>query len=148
MNNSLYGDFGPYCVHGPRVHEFLQEMNREVLSRYDIMTVGETSGVTIEEAQKYAGEAGKELNMVFQFDHDALELFEIIFLSCPLSVITASIIYMLKLKYHIQFFSGIQRNFCKNACNLSSHDAGNTICISGRRTWNDKRLLRQTGRLS
>ena len=69
MNNSLYGDFGPYCVHGPRVHEFLQEMNREVLSRYDIMTVGETSGVTIEEAQKYAGEAGKELNMVFQFEH-------------------------------------------------------------------------------
>ena len=69
MNNSFYGDFGPYCVHGPRVHEFLQEMNREVLSRYDIMTVGETSGVTIEEAQKYAGEAGKELNMVFQFEH-------------------------------------------------------------------------------
>ena len=69
MNNSLYGDFGPYCVHGPRVHEFLQEMNREVLSRYDIMTVGETSGVTIEEAQKYAGEAGKELNMAFQFEH-------------------------------------------------------------------------------
>ena len=69
MNNSLYGDFGPYCVHGPRVHEFLQEMNREVLSRYDIMTVGETSGVTIEEAQKYAGEAGKELNMVLQFEH-------------------------------------------------------------------------------
>lgn len=69
MNNSLYGDFGPYCVHGSRVHEFLQEMNREVLSRYDIMTVGETSGVTIEEAQKYAGEAGKELNMVFQFEH-------------------------------------------------------------------------------
>ena len=68
-NNSLYGDFGPYCVHGPRIHEFLQEMNREVLSRYDIMTVGETSGVTIEEAQKYAGEAGKELNMVFQFEH-------------------------------------------------------------------------------
>ena len=69
MNNSLYGDFGPYCVHGPRVHEFLQEMNREVLSKYDIMTVGETSGVTIEEAQKYAGEAGNELNMVFQFEH-------------------------------------------------------------------------------
>ena len=69
MNNSLYGDFGPYCVHGPRIHEFLQEMNREVLSRYDIMTVGETSGVTIEEAQKYAGEAGKELKMVFQFEH-------------------------------------------------------------------------------
>ena len=69
MNNSLYGDFGPYCVHGPRIHEFLQEMNRGVLSKYDIMTVGETSGVTIEEAQNYAGEARNELNMVFQFEH-------------------------------------------------------------------------------
>ena len=69
MNNGLYGDFGPYCVHGPRIHEFLQEMNREVLSKYDIMTVGETAGVTIEEAQKYAGEDRNELNMVFQFEH-------------------------------------------------------------------------------
>ena len=69
MNNGLYGDFGPYCVHGPRIHEFLQEMNREVLSKYDIMTVGETAGVTIEEAQKYAGDDRNELNMVFQFEH-------------------------------------------------------------------------------
>ena len=69
MNNGLYGDFGPYCIHGPRVHEFLQEMNQKVLSKYDIMTVGETAGVTIEEAQKYAGDDRNELNMVFQFEH-------------------------------------------------------------------------------
>ena len=69
MNNGLYGDFGSYCVHGPRVHEFLQEMNQKVLSKYDIMTVGETAGVTIEEAQKYAGDDRNELNMVFQFEH-------------------------------------------------------------------------------
>ena len=69
MNNGLYGNFGPYCVHGPRVHEFLQEMNQKVLSKYDIMTVGETAGVTIEEAQKYAGDDRNELNMVFQFEH-------------------------------------------------------------------------------
>lgn len=69
VKNGLYGDFNPYCVNGPRIHEFLQEMNKEVLSRYDIMTVGETSGVTIEEAQKYAGEDRNELNMVFQFEH-------------------------------------------------------------------------------
>ena len=51
------------------------------------------------------------LKFFLPFDHDALELFEIIFLSCPLSVITASIIHMLKLKYHIQFFSGFSRIF-------------------------------------
>lgn len=68
-NGTLYGDYGPYCVSGPRVHEYLKEMNREVLSRYDLMTVGETAGVTVEEGKSYAGEETGELNMVFQFDH-------------------------------------------------------------------------------
>ena len=65
----LYGDGGPYFLNGPRVHEFLQEMNRRVLSKYDIMTVGETPGATVENAPQYAGLDGKELNMVFSFDH-------------------------------------------------------------------------------
>ena len=64
---ALYGD--PGCANGPHVHEYLQEMNREVLSRYDLMTVGECAGVTIEEAKKYASLDGRELNMVFQFEH-------------------------------------------------------------------------------
>ena len=62
----LYGDSG--CVNGPHVHEYLQEMNKEVLSKYDLMTVGECAGVTIEEAEKYASADGKELSMVFQFE--------------------------------------------------------------------------------
>lgn len=65
----LHGDFGPYCQNGPRVHEFLQEMNRNVLSKYDLITVGEAAGVTVEEAKRYAGGDAHELNMVFQFDH-------------------------------------------------------------------------------
>lgn len=69
VKGGLYGDSSPYCTNGPRVHEFLQEMNREVLSKYDLMTVGETANVTVEEAKKYAGADGKELNMVFQFEH-------------------------------------------------------------------------------
>lgn len=59
---------GDYFMNGPRVHEFLQEMNREVLSKYDIMTVGETIGVTPEEAALYVGEDRNELNMVFHFE--------------------------------------------------------------------------------
>ena len=62
-----YGDSG--CANGPHVHEYLQEMNREVLSKYDLITVGETSGVTLEEVKKYANAGGTELNMVFQFEH-------------------------------------------------------------------------------
>ena len=67
--HGLYGDFGPYCTHGPNVHKYLQEMNEKVLSKYDIMTVGETAGVTTETAKQYAGENARELNMVFQFEH-------------------------------------------------------------------------------
>lgn len=73
VGKSGYGDFGPYCANGPRVHEYLQEMNRKVLSKYDLITVGECSGVTIEEAKKYASSKGNELNMVFQFEHMDLD---------------------------------------------------------------------------
>ncbi len=69
VTDGLYGDFTPYSIHGPRVHEYLKEMNRRVLSKYDLMTVGETAGVTVEEAKRYAGEAEEELNMVFHFEH-------------------------------------------------------------------------------
>ncbi len=67
--HDLYGDFAPYCIHGPNVHKYLQEMNEQVLSKYDIMSVGETAGVTTDQAKKYAGEDTNELNMVFQFEH-------------------------------------------------------------------------------
>lgn len=69
VTDGLYGDFTPYSIHGPRVHEYLKEMNRRVLSKYDLMAVGETAGVTVEEAKRYAGEAEEELNMVFHFEH-------------------------------------------------------------------------------
>ena len=69
VEDGLYGNFSPYVCNGPRVHEFLQEMNSRVLSHYDLLTVGEAAGVTIEEAQKYANNEGTELGMVFQFEH-------------------------------------------------------------------------------
>ena len=65
----LYGNLTPYCAHGPRVHEFLREMNQEVLSKYEIMTVGEAACVTLEEAKKYAGYDRKELDTIFWFEH-------------------------------------------------------------------------------
>lgn len=69
VDNGLYGNMSPFVCNGPHVHEYLQEMNREVLSRYDLVTVGEASGVTVEEAKKYANLDNTELNMVFQFEH-------------------------------------------------------------------------------
>ena len=70
--NSEYGSL-ENTTNGPHVHEYLQEMNKRVLSKYDLITVGECAGVTIEEAKKYASLDGRELNMVFQFEHVGLD---------------------------------------------------------------------------
>ena len=56
-------------ANGPHVHEYLQEMRQKALNNADTITVGECSGVTLEEAKKYARSDEKELNMVFQFEH-------------------------------------------------------------------------------
>ena len=56
-------------ANGPHVHEYLQEMRQKALNNADTITVGECSGVTLEEAKKYAKSDEKELNMVFQFEH-------------------------------------------------------------------------------
>ena len=71
-NGGLYANFN-VCANGPHVHEYLEEMNQKVLSKFDIMTVGECSGVTLEEAKKYANSKETELNMVFQFEHVGLD---------------------------------------------------------------------------
>jgi oligo-1,6-glucosidase len=59
--DKFYGD-------GPHVHDYLQEMNREVLSKYDVMSVGEGAGVTLEKALQFVDSDRKELNMFFHFD--------------------------------------------------------------------------------
>lgn len=67
-----YGNVEPLVSDGPRLNEFLHEMNDKVLSHYDIMTVGEMPGSTAEDAIKYTGLKANELNMVFQFQHVTL----------------------------------------------------------------------------
>ena len=66
---ALYGDFAPSCQHTETTHKYLREMRQRVLNKYDLLTVGETSGA-IENVLRYANEDGSELNMVFTFDHN------------------------------------------------------------------------------
>lgn len=63
------GGPGGDLFNGPMTEVFLREMNREVLSHYDVLTVGETGGVTPEHALRYAPADGSVLSMIFQFDH-------------------------------------------------------------------------------
>ena len=58
-----------YYVNGPRLHEFLHEINKDVLSNYDCMTVGETAFTTLEDARLLTSPERQELNTIFNFDH-------------------------------------------------------------------------------
>ncbi len=60
-------------ANGPRVHEFLKEMNDKILSKFDVVTVGEGPGVNLEHGPRYVSATEKELNMVFHFDHLTLD---------------------------------------------------------------------------
>ncbi|MCY1139853.1 alpha-glucosidase [Actinoplanes sp. Pm04-4] len=67
---SLYGDGSAGFINGPRLHEYLQEMHREVFAGRDAMlTVGEMPGVTVDEAKLFTDPERHEVDMVFQFDH-------------------------------------------------------------------------------
>lgn len=60
-------------ANGPKVHEYLKEMHREVLAGADVITVGETPGVSTDDAILYTGFDSEELQMVFQFEHAVID---------------------------------------------------------------------------
>ena len=72
---SQYGDGSPYFISGPRIHEFVAEMHREVLGGFGgrLLTVGETPAATVEQARLFTDAARGELDMVFQFEHVGLD---------------------------------------------------------------------------
>ncbi|WP_222981979.1 alpha-glucosidase [Flagellimonas meishanensis] len=73
LPDTTFEKFQDTIVHnyanGPKIHQYLREMNQEVLSKYDIMTVGEGPGIDLKNGPLYVGEDRKELDMVFHFDH-------------------------------------------------------------------------------
>ena len=74
-DGKLFGDGSPFYIDGPRIHEFLQEMHREVFAGRtgELLTVGEMPGVTVDDAVLYTDPARAEVDMVFQFEHVALD---------------------------------------------------------------------------
>ncbi|HFQ8706483.1 TPA: PTS trehalose transporter subunit IIBC [Escherichia coli] len=65
----LDGDGRRFYTDGPRAHEFLHEMNRDVFTPRGLMTVGEMSSTSLEHCQRYAALTGSELSMTFNFHH-------------------------------------------------------------------------------
>lgn len=60
-------------ANGPQMNTYLKELNKKVLSKYNVMTVGEAPGISIEEAKNMVNEDENELDMIFNFDHIGLE---------------------------------------------------------------------------
>ncbi|MED3350657.1 alpha,alpha-phosphotrehalase [Bacillus thuringiensis] len=67
--NTATSDGRKYYTDGPRVHEYLQEMNRNVFAGTDVITVGEMSSTTIDNCIKYSNPERNELSMTFSFHH-------------------------------------------------------------------------------
>jgi len=63
------GDGRRFYTDGPAIHDYLQEMSREVFQPLGLMTVGEMSSTTLENCQRYAASDGSELSMTFNFHH-------------------------------------------------------------------------------
>ena len=68
-----YADGSSHYMNGPKIHEYLREMNKEVFSKYDIMTVGEMPGASTEDAIEYTNPTNHELQMIFTFEHMNLD---------------------------------------------------------------------------
>jgi oligo-1,6-glucosidase len=75
LAGSSFGDGSPFYICGPRIHEFLAEMRREVFGGREgaFLTVGEMPGVTVDEAVLFTDPARGEVDMVFQFEHVQLD---------------------------------------------------------------------------
>ena len=67
-DTELADNYSHFYASGPHLHEYLQEMNREVLSKYNVMTVAEGAGVKSSEALNFVDPARKELNMLYHFE--------------------------------------------------------------------------------
>ncbi|QSR46242.1 alpha,alpha-phosphotrehalase [Aeromonas veronii] len=67
--NDEIGDGRRFYTDGPRIHEFLQDVSRDVFAPVGTMTVGEMSSTSLEHCQRYGALDGSELSMVFNFHH-------------------------------------------------------------------------------
>lgn len=63
-----YGEWANYYGQGPKLHEYLKEMNRAAISKYDVVTIAEGAGVTIDRALDFVNEDNHELDMLTHFE--------------------------------------------------------------------------------
>ena len=123
-------------ANGPRIHEFLKEMNKKVLSKYDIVTVGEGPGVNLKTGLKYVDENEKELDMVFHFDHLQIDF-------GPEGKFDPRPIDFIKFKKVFSNWDSLLKNKGWNSIFLGNHDFSRIVSRFG----NDKKYRNQSAKL-
>ena len=123
-------------ANGPRIHEFLKEMNKKVLSKYDIVTVGEGPGVNLKTGLKYVNENEKELDMVFHFDHLQIDF-------GPEGKFDPRPIDFIKFKKVFSNWDSLLKNKGWNSIFLGNHDFSRIVSRFG----NDKKYRNQSAKL-
>ena len=123
-------------ANGPRIHEFLKEMNKKVLSKYDIVTVGEGPGVNLKTGLKYVDENEKELDMVFHFDHLQIDF-------GPEGKFDPQPIDFIKFKKVFSDWDSYLKNKGWNSIFLGNHDFSRIVSRFG----NDKKYRNQSAKL-
>lgn len=123
-------------ANGPRIHEFLKEMNKKVLSKYDIVTVGEGPGVNLNTGLKYVDENEKELDMVFHFDHLQIDF-------GPEGKFDPQPIDFIKFKKFFSNWDSLLKNKGWNSIFLGNHDFSRIVSRFG----NDKKYRSESAKL-
>ena len=123
-------------ANGPRIHEFLKEMKKKVLSKYDIVTVGEGPGVNLKTGLKYVDENEKELDMVFHFDHLQIDF-------GPEGKFDPQPIDFIKFKKVFSDWDLYLKNKGWNSIFLGNHDFSRIVSRFG----NDKKYRNQSAKL-
>ena len=132
-DNKSYGSYYYGSSNGPMLHEYLQEMNREVMSKYDVITIGETPHTTAPQAEKYIDPSRHELDMVFQFEHMHVDYGEY----GRYSDVT------FKLSDLRKSFSSWQNNLSWNSNYLSNHDQPRMVSRFG----NDMKYRKESAKM-
>ena len=123
-------------ANGPRIHEYLKEMNKKVLSKYDIVTVGEGPGVNLKTGLNYVDKKEKELNMVFHFDHLQIDF-------GPEGKFDPQPIDFLKFKKVFSNWDSLLRNKGWNSIFLGNHDFSRIVSRFG----NDQKYRNESAKL-
>ena len=123
-------------ANGPRIHEYLKEMNEKVLSKYDIVTVGEGPGVNLKTGLNYVNEKEKELDMVFHFDHLQIDF-------GPEGKFDPQPIDFIKFKKVFSDWDSLLRNKGWNSIFLGNHDFSRIVSRFG----NDKKYRNESAKL-